>query len=411
MAEYHDPLVETAKPEKIQKIQLQRIRRTLEVSRGSPLYREKLFSRGTGAKVETLGDIPGLPLTTKEDLRKAYPFGTVAVSLRDVVYFRRTSGTSGKPAAIYFTKGDLDHSLASGARNYFMAGIRKGDRVQLAIYPQLAVVVQGGLSEVGAMSIVTGTGNDLGQLSLIEDLEVTTIFGVPSYLLHLGEAKKRGQGSTVKRIVTLGEPVNPSNRAKIENAWGAELFDNYGSAEMAQGNYECEEHDGHHALWDDFLMETIDPRTEEVTEGSGELVFTTLSREATPLIRYRTGDVVELVKDECSCGRTTPRIFLKRRLGEMVKVRGTSLYPSAIREVLHGIQGVTNFQVVLGREASLDVLTVRVESKESSDELSELIKDQVKALTNLRPRIEFVPPGSLLGETKTRELVDLRDRQ
>ena len=196
----------------------------------------------------------------------------------------------------------------------------------------------------------------------------------------------------------------------MEDSWGAEVYAQYGSTELGAGFIECEEHAGLHIHWDSFIVETLDPETQEPTDGEGELVFTTLRREATPLIRYRTGDLVRIVREECRCGRTSPRLFPEGRIDEMLKVKGTAVYPSVLREQLAEIREVTGFQVVVGKEGYLDTLELRIQTGTPGENLRSSVKDVVKAATGITPQVVFLPEGSLTpANGKARQFVDLRD--
>ena len=402
----YDPSIETASERKIKELQLKALRWELSVAQRSPLYRKKFREIENPPKISSLEDLSSLPFTTKSDLRESYPFGAVATKREDLVFFCNSSGTTGKPVAVYLTRRDIKRSEIFQARGLYSTGIRKQDCAQLMIAPVMALLFERALHRIGAMSVLTGPGNASGQISLMRDLGTTTLFGVPTYLIHLGE-KMEGEVS-VPRIVTLGEPLTESVRRKIENLWGADVYDDYGSIELAAGFLECEEHAGHHVFWDNFLIETINPETGESTDEEGELVFTTLYREAMPLIRYRTGDLVRIEWDRCACGRTHPRIFIEGRLGEMVKIKGTAVYPSTIREKITGLPGVSNFQVIVDRTGGLDRLRVKIEAIDAGKDLEDRIIECVKGATNVTPQVEFVPSGSLLGERKTRQFIDLR---
>jgi len=384
------------------------LRWTLSVAERSDLYSRKLPK--ISKEIRSLEDLSLLPFTTKTELRQAYPYGAVSAPLDDLAYFIHSSGTSGKPVAIFFTQKDLERLEVPQMEAFRCCGLEKGDRAQLIVHASLALLFQNPLQRTGVLSVLSGIGNHLGQLSLIKDLGITTVFGIPSYLLHLGELGKEGDLSTVKRVVTLGEPLTETMRRKIEGEWGCEVYDDYGSVELGAGFLECGQHDGHHVLADSFLFETVDPETGEQSEGEGELVFTTLTREATPLIRYRTGDFVRIEYDGCACGRDLPRIHVIRRLGEMVKIKGSAVYPSVIEETLESFNEILNFQAVASKDGALDRLSVRIEAKRPDEDLAERIAAAVKAATNVLPVVEFAPRGSLAGERKTKRFLDLRHR-
>jgi phenylacetate-CoA ligase len=381
---------------------------TLSAAEGSPLYRRKFT--GAIAGMTSLEDLKELPFTTKEDLRRSYPYGAVAVSGDDLRFFVNSSGTSGRPIGVYLSSGDLERTKELAARCFSAAGIGRGDRVLLIIPPISAHGYEGGFHRIGAMTVNSGPGNTEGQMALIRDLEISTVLGVPSYLLHLG-VKMEEAGlprEPVRRILTQGEALTESVRRRIEGVWEAEVYDCYGSIEMVAGFLECSQHHGHHVPDGAFIMETVDPETGEQTDGRGELVFTTLIREAMPLIRYRTGDLVEIDRDRCPCGRSWPRVHIKGRLGGMVKVKGSSIYPGDFRGVMARFPEVLNFRVIVERECELDVLRIKLETDSRGPELARRVSSAVKGLTNVTPEIEFVAAGSLLGRRKSRQFIDKR---
>ncbi|RLG42986.1 MAG: hypothetical protein DRN81_07470 [Thermoproteota archaeon] len=280
------------------------------------------------------------------------------------------------------------------------------DRVQLIVAPAMGLLFENPLHRLGAMTILSGPGNTVAQAQLIRDLGVSCVFGVPSYLLHLVE-KLEGETS-VKKVVTLGENLTESMRRRLERMWNVEVYNDYGSTGLCAGFLDCREHCGCHVFSDNFLVETVDPKTGEPTDDKGELVFTTLYREGSPLVRYRTGDIVRVERDRCGCGRTSPRLFFEGRIGDMVKIKGSAVYPTTLKDTMFSIEPVSNFQFVVSREGSLDVLLVRVEANRPSEALRAEIEERVKAACNVTPTVEFVPPGSLSRERKTRYFVDLR---
>ncbi len=399
----YDKKTETASPRRIREAQLNDLRWTLLIAKNSALYRDKLAGR---ARIRCLDDLQRLPFTTKDELRQAYPYGALAVPRERVVYYCSTSGTTGRPTAVHLTGADVERLSYAQARSFYSAGIRSRDSAQLMVHPMMGFLFEAALHRIGAMSILTGPGNDAGQVALIRELKVTTLFGVPSYLLHLGGIAEGVE--SVERVVALGEPLTANIRERLGKQWGAEVYNDYGSVETAAGFLECGQHDGHHIFWDHFLIETVDPETLEPTTGRGELVITTLKREATPLIRYRTRDMVRIDYDPCACGRTHPRIYPERRLGEMVKIKGTAVYPSALMEAVAGIGEINSYQFIVQKEGDLDTLLLRIEADRPSPELARRTAETVKAASNITPRVEFVEEGSLLGERKAKHFVDMR---
>jgi phenylacetate-CoA ligase len=381
---------------------------TLKVASRSPLY-QKLCGQGLSKRQRAYSqDLRVLPFTTKGDLRRAYPFGAIAVPLNQIVSFNTSSGTSGAPVGIGFTRNDILRILPAHIGSFADAGIDRTDKVQVMVHGALAAPIQSTLEEIGAMSIITGPGNDIGQLSLMSQVGSTVLIGVPSYLLHLGQARGDSQGRAVRVLLTTGEPLTEYMRVKLESVWRAEVFDRYGSVELGSAFSECEEHNGHHIFADHFLAEMVDPESGDPAPVRGEFVFTTLSREGSPLIRYRTGDLVRLEYDPCPCGRESPRLFFERRIDEMVKIKGTAVYPSTLQKVIDSFPEVDNYQVLVEKESSLDKLVIRIEAEGKDRALEEMIREAVKGATNLTPVVEFASPDSLRGKRKTKRFIDAR---
>jgi len=410
--DFLDPGVESASRDEIVGIQLERLKLTLSLAGGSRMYQHKFSDSGVGlGGVGSLEDLSTLPFTTKEDLRSWYPFGAVPVDLDDLALFVHSSGTTGKVIGIYHTQRDLEDIARIQSRSYYGTGIRKKDRVQLMISPVAGYSFTRSLHRLGAFTVFTGSGNPKGQVDIVKDLGISVVFGLPSFLMHLSQRYPEVCDSSVNRIISLGEPLTRAMRERLEVGWGAEVYSVFGSTELGAGFAECCKHDGHHVPWDAFIIETVDPESGEPTRDAGEMVFTTLCREGTPLIRYRTGDLVRIVHDVCGCGRTNPRVLPEGRLGEMLKVKGTALYPSVLREHLTSVSELSGFQVVVDKDGSLDRLILRVETNRegSSTELETRLAELVKSVTGITPVVEFLPRNTLNPSSgKAKQFLDLR---
>ena len=396
-----------------------------------PFYRKKMRELGVHpSDIRRREDVRKLPFTTKEDLRDNYPFGLIAVGKDELVRIHTSSGTSGKPKVVAYTKRDLENWINMVARCLYMVGVRRGDVFQNMVNYTLFT---GGLGfhyaaeRIGALTVPSGTGNTERQIQYMIDFGTTVIHATPSYALRIREvAEEKGidPQSLPLRIGCFGaEPWSNSTRKRLEEAFGIKAYDSYGLSEMNGPGvaFECEEQNGLHIWIDHYFVEIVDEEGEPVGEGEkGELVLTPLTKEALPLLRYRTGDVTYLMDyEKCSCGRTHPKISrILGRTDDMIVVRGVNVYPSQIEHVLMQIPEVgDNFQVVITRNGPLDEITVKVEVKDESftGELSDLKKIQekiVKSLQrelNIRVNVELVEKGTLERfEGKAKRVIDLR---
>jgi len=396
-----------------------------------PFYRKKMRELGVHpSDIRRREDVRKLPFTTKEDLRDNYPFGLIAVGKDELVRIHTSSGTSGKPKVVAYTKRDLENWINMVARCLYMVGVRRGDVFQNMVNYTLFT---GGLGfhyaaeRIGALTVPSGTGNTERQIQYMIDFGTTVIHATPSYALRIREvAEEKGidPQSLPLRIGCFGaEPWSNSTRKRLEEAFGIKAYDSYGLSEMNGPGvaFECEEQNGLHIWIDHYFVEIVDEEGEPVGEGEkGELVLTPLTKEALPLLRYRTGDVTYLMDyEKCSCGRTHPKISrILGRTDDMIVVRGVNVYPSQIEHVLMQIPEVgDNFQVVITRNGPLDEITVKVEVKDESftGELSDLKKIQEKIVRslqrelNIRVNVELVEKGTLERfEGKAKRVIDLR---
>jgi len=390
---------------------------------GSPFLRRHL--EGAGVDVSVFGgrsDLASLPFTTKADLREAYPLGWTAVPENEIRRVHASSGTTGKRTVASYTDGDLRDWADQFARCYRYAGVTETDRVQIMVGYGLwtaGVGFQSGCEAVGAMAVPAGPGNTDLQVELMEDLGTTVLCGTSSFMLLLAE---KLDGSEVARRLNLrvgilgSERSGTAMRRRIEDILGLETFDIYGMTELygPGTGIECSLHDGMHYWSDYYVIEVVDPDTlEPVPEGEpGELVLTTLRKEAMPLIRYRTRDISRIIPGACPCGSPFPRIErLTGRTDDMVKVRGVAIFPAMVDTTLETVDGVgSEYQIHVDRDSrGRDELVVRVEGDDTPG-LGARVAEALRGALSVRAEVDIVPPGSLpRSERKTRRVFDHRD--
>jgi phenylacetate-CoA ligase len=410
-------------------LQLKRLKWTLKRAYENVPFYHRLFKEAGAApdEIDTLDGLKRLPFTTKSDLQDNYPFGLFAVPRSEIARIHTSSGTRGKPTLVGYSQRDLDNWSDITARCLTMVGIGKGDVFQNAMSYGLFTGGLGlhyGAEKIGATVVPSATGNTERQIELMHDLGVTCIHCTPSYALFLAEtAQEKGGLPEDLRVMCLGaEPWSENMRREIERLYNAKAYDSYGLSEMFGPGvaFECQEQDGLH-IWDDhFLVEVLDQRGEPVDEGErGELVITSLTKEALPLIRYRTRDLTRFVGRECACGRTSSKISrILGRTDDMLIIRGINVFPSQIEHVLMGISEVgDHFQIVLRREHHLDEMEVRVEMAEkgftgelsSLERIKEKIEQELHGALNLRTRVVLVERGSIPRTSgKSKRVLDLR---
>ncbi|HKA48908.1 MAG TPA: phenylacetate--CoA ligase [Candidatus Dormibacteraeota bacterium] len=388
---------------------------------GSEFFRLKLDTAGIDPRsVHTLEDLARLPLTTKQELRDAYPFGWTCVSTSEVVRIHASSGTTGRRTVATYTAQDVSDWADMFARCYEYAGVTHNDRVQVTPGYGLwtaGIGFQAGAERVGAMSVPTGPGNLELQFEMLVDFQSTVLCATSSFgLLIAEEAHRRGLVDRLAlRVGILGsERWGEAMRRRIEELLGIETFDIYGLTELygPGAGIDCTQHQGIH-FWDDYyLVEVIDPATSVVLPAGaeGELVLTTLRKVAQPLLRYRTHDLSRLIPEPCRCGSPYPRIDrLKGRSDDMFKVRGVAVYPAQIDTALSQIAGLgSEYQVVLSREGGRDRFLVRVEA-DVEPGVPERVSQALHAALSVRPDIEILPLGTLpRTERKTKRVLDER---
>lgn len=425
---FWDERHETMRPEELEKLQLSRLRETIERVQHVPFYRDLLVREGVRLEeIRTLEDVQRLPFTKKQDLRDGYPFGFFAVPLSQVVRVHTTSGTTGKPTVVGYTRGDLDRWSDLIARNLTMVGLTENDVFQNAVNMGMFTGGLGfhyGAEKVGMTVLPAGTGNTRRQIEMIDDFGVTAIHCTPSYAMHLAEvAEEMGTDLPTLRVGIFGaEPWSDATRDDLQDRLGVTAYDSYGLSELFGPGvaFECPEQDGLHIWHDSYLVEIIDPATgEQLGPGErGELVVTPLVKEAMPLIRYRTGDITMLLEDDCPCGRTRRIARFSGRVDDMLIIRGINVFPSQIEHVLLGLPEVgEHFQIEVDRKGALDDMLVRVEVRKEafSDKLADLmaiqrrVGDRLKSVLNVAVRVELVEPGSLPRfEGKAKRVIDKR---
>jgi phenylacetate-CoA ligase len=381
--------------------------------------------------IRTLADIRKLPFMTKKDLRDGYPDKIFAVPKKDVIRYHASSGTTGKPTVVGYTKNDIDNWALSLARSLTSIGLNSEDVIQVS---NTYGLFTGGLGfhyaaeKIGAAVVPASTGNTERQIELIQDLGVTAMAATPSYMLHLGEvAGKMGisiKNDTKLRVGLLGgEPWSLKMRDRILELTGVKGYNCYGTSELSGPMFtECSERDGIHIWGDLAYVEVLDPETgEEVAPGErGELVVTMLQKEALPMVRYKIGDITSIDPEPCPCGRTHPRMQrIYGRVDDMLIVRGINVFPSQVQHTLMTIPEVgEHFQIVVERKGALDTMMVRVELKREAFtdniiklmELRERISYKLKNSLNVGATVELVEPGTLPRyEGKSKFVVDRRD--
>ncbi len=418
------------KPKQLSSIQQASIRKLVHYAyRNTAFYRKRFDDAGVRPEsVKSLDDMSKIPFTVKTDLRDNYPLGILAVPLNRLYCLHASSGTTGKPIVVAYTRGDLERWSRLMGRTFDVAGVRKGDIVQNMYGYGLFTGGLGfhyGARAVGAIVVPTSVGNTKRQLMLMKDLQTTVAACTPSYMVYLCEAS-RAEGyeprkDFVLRIGLFGaEPWSEEARKRIEDSFGLRAHDCYGMSELCGPGVaiECEQREGLHVWGDEFLVETIDPDTGEVLEPGreGELVFTMLSREAMPLLRYRSRDLSRVFEDECACGRYHSRIArIKGRSDDMLIVGGVNVFPSQVEHVLMNVPGLGDqYQIIVSHE-ELDRLTVKVETAKhrlQDPELTKTVQEDLYATLGIRANVEFLEEGTLpRHEGKARRVVDLRPKE
>ncbi|MDI6693091.1 MAG: phenylacetate--CoA ligase [Anaerosomatales bacterium] len=429
----YQPEFEAMGRSELEALQVERLKATLErVYAAVPLYKRKFDEAGIKpSDVTSLDDLPKLPFTLKDDLRAAYPYGMFAAPLRDIVRVHASSGTTGQITVVGYTRGDVDRWADLMARTLVSAGATPDDVIQVSYGYGLftgGLGVHYGSERLGATTIPISGGNTKRQVQVLKDFGVTGLGATPSYALLIGETALE-MGIDPKELplrfgVFGAEPWSENMRRQIEETLGIVAIDIYGLSEVLGPGVasECIHKCGLHVNEDHFIVEVIDPKTlQPLPDGErGEVVFTTITKEGIPVIRYRTRDISRIVPGECACGRTFRRLErISGRTDDMLIIRGVNVFPSQIEQVLTGIPGVApHYQVVLTKRGVMDHVEVHVEVA------PEIAFDEVKALESLRRTVaqeiasalaisidvKLVEPKSIQrSEGKAKRVLDLRN--
>jgi phenylacetate-CoA ligase len=421
-------------PEPLAALQVQRLRHTVRWAFDQvPLYRQRLTSAGIApADVSCLADLARLPFITKEDLRTAYPLGLFAVPLDQVVRLHASSGTTGQQILVPYTRPDLDVWTEAMIRVLSWFGVARGDVLQNAYGYGLFTGGLGfhyGAEALGATVIPASGGNTERQIAVMQDFGATVVCCTPSFFLHMADrAQEMGVDLRQLRLragVFGAEPWSEEMRQRIQQAAGLEAFDIYGLAEIVGPGVaaECPAHSGLHVLEDHFFPEVVDPNTgQPLPDGEqGELVLTTLSKQAMPMLRYRTGDVTAICPGACPCGRTLRRIRrVSHRSDDLFIVRGVNVFPAQIEAALLAVKGtLPHYQIVLTQEHGQDQAEVQIEVTPEMfsdrigvlEELQSKLTRQVRQAVGVQLDVRLVEPRTLArSEGKARRVVDQRGK-
>lgn len=426
------PDMEMMSREQIETLQLERLKHTVHHCMNSEFYKKRFEEAGISPDdIQSLDDLRKIPFTTKQDLRDTYPFGLRSAPLRDCVRLHSSSGTTGNPTVILHTRRDLDEWAKAVARCLWMVGARPDDVFQnTSGYGMFTggLGFQYGAEQLGMLTVPAGAGNTRRQIKFMTDFGTSVVHAIPSYATRIFEVMQEEgidpRRDTRLRILAIGaEPHSDAQRKRIEEMLGVKAYNSFGMSEMCGPGvaFECKEQNGMH-IWEDYyIVEIIDPKTlEPVPDGQlGELVLTTINREAMPLLRYRTRDLTRIITGECPCGRTHKRIDrMKGRSDDMIVLKGVNIFPIQIEQVLMKYKELgSNYLITLQTEDVNDSMTVEVEMA------PELYTDDVVALQQLTrniarnlhdeilltPHVKLVPPGSLpVSDGKAVRVKDLR---
>jgi phenylacetate-CoA ligase len=430
-SEYLHPEFETLSVSQIRELQLQRLQATVRHCMNSPFYKKRFEEIGLKPEdIKSLDDLKKIPFTTKQDLRDTYPFGMASIPLKDCVRLHSSSGTTGNPTVILHSQKDLDEWANAVARCLWMVGLRPDDVFQNSSgYGMFTggLGFQYGAERLGMLTVPAAAGNSLRQIKFITDFGTTAIHAIPSYVTRLKEVMDQ-QGvdpqrdTKLKTLVIGAEPHSEEQRKRIEKMMGVKAYNSFGMSEMCGPGvaFECKEQNGLH-IWEDYyIVEIVDPETlEPVPEGEiGEMVLTTLNREAMPLLRYRTRDLTRILGHDCPCGRHHVRLDrMKGRSDDMMVLRGVNIFPIQIEKILMQFKELsTNYLITLTTDGDNDNMTVEVELEEMFTDdyarLENLTKSITRALKDeilLTPRVKLVAKGTLpVSEGKAVRVVDKR---
>lgn len=429
---YFNPELETLSRQELEALQLKRLKETVNHCMNAAFYRDRFKELGiTPDDIQTLDDVRKLPFTSKEDLREHYPFGLACVPLKECTRLHSSSGTTGNPTVVLHTQKDLEEWANAVARCLWMVGSRPEDVFQnSAGYGMFTAGLgfQYGAERVGMLTVPAAAGNTTRQIKFIKDFGTTVLHAIPSYASRIYEVMQQEgvdpRRDTQLRVLCIGaEPHSEEQRKRIEENLGVKAYNSYGISEMMGPGvaFECQEQNGLH-IWEDyFIVEIIDPVTlEPVPDGElGELVLTTINREAMPLLRYRTRDLTRILPGTCPCGRQHRRLArLQGRSDDMIILKGVNIFPIQIEKILLKFKELsTDYLITLETKNGNDTMTVEVElSQLFTDDytrlqalektITRLLKDEIL----ITPKVRLVPKGTLVtsDEKKAVRVKDLR---
>ena len=429
---YFNPELETMSRDELEALQLERLQKTVRHCMNAEFYRKRFAELGiTPDDIRTLDDVRKLPFTSKEDLRENYPFGLACVPMRDCTRLHSSSGTTGNPTVVLHTQKDLDEWAKAVARCLWMVGSRPEDVFQnSAGYGMFTAGLgfQYGAERVGMLTVPAAAGNTTRQIKFIRDFGTTVLHAIPSYASRIYEVMQQEgcdpRRDTKLRVLCIGaEPHSEEQRKRIEENLGVKVYNSYGISEMMGPGvaFECQEQNGLH-IWEDyFIVEIIDPVTlEPVPDGQlGELVLTTINREAMPLLRYRTRDLTRILPGTCPCGRNHKRLArLQGRSDDMMILKGVNIFPIQIEKILLKFKELsTDYLITLETKDGNDTMTVEVELAQMFTDDYAQLQQLEKTITRLlkdeiliTPKVRLVPKGTLVvsDEKKAVRVKDLR---
>lgn len=427
---YLHPELETMTRPEIEKLQMERLKTTLQRCMNAPFYKKRFEEHGLKPEdIRSLEDLRKIPFTTKQDLRDNYPFGMSVVPLEQVVRLHSSSGTTGTPTVILHTQKDLDEWANAVARCLYMVGLRPGDIFQNSSgYGMFTggLGFQYGAERLGMLTVPAAAGNTKRQIKFITDFGTTALHAIPSYAGRLYEVMEEmgidpRRDTKLRTLIIGAEPHSDQQRRRIEDMLGVKAYNSFGMSEMCGPGvaFECPEQNGMH-IWEDYyIVEIVEPETlEPVPEGEvGELILTTINREAMPLLRYRTRDLTRILPGECPCGRHHKRLDrMKGRSDDMMILKGVNIFPIQIENILMQFKELgSDYLITLTNLEANDEMTVEVELNEFIDDygfmqrLTKEITRQLKDEILITPTVKLVPKGSLpKQEGKAVRVKDLR---
>ncbi len=429
---FWNPRIETMPYEELKRLQYHELKQLVNnLYSFNKFYHDRMREAGVSPlDINCLDDVKKLPFMHKQDLRDNYPDKMFTAPKNEIVRYHVSSGTSGKPTLVAYTRNDLEYWTEALARSFTSAGIGPGDIMQVSYGYGLFTGGLGahyGAERVGATVLPASTGNTQRQLEMMQDLGVTVIACTPSYLTHLcTTAREMGidwrRDMNLRKAVLGAEPWSESMRTKLQNEMGIKCYDIYGTSEQAGPLFsECEEQKGAHVCGDIMLVEILDRETGETLEpgNEGEMVVTMLKKEAMPMIRYKMRDITHLDVDPCDCGRTSPRIGrITGRTDDMLIIRGINVFPSQVEYTLMRIPQVgEQYMIYVTREGDLDRMQLQVEIKPEafSDKVEDMvalrahIESELKKYLNIAVEVELKAPGALQRfDGKAKRVVDRR---